>query len=209
MTLANDSILVTPGSGATVATHTVNGKEHQVMMLAGARGHVWGSAPVYLVDSQNSANVAAARTTHIDLFNASGSGYVIEVLGVYIIPTLTAVAGIGLTWELIRTSSVGTGGTARTPVRLDTNNLAVPAQVTARSKPTGGASSGDTILYINTSSEETNPYAAMANNLNHLNFASSPDTQTLTLNEGEGIKIDQTTNSSIGSTNIRIVYAMK
>ena len=40
MTLAGDSILVTPGSGATVATHTVDSKEHQVVMQADD-GAIW------------------------------------------------------------------------------------------------------------------------------------------------------------------------
>lgn len=38
MTQANDSITVTPGSGATVATHLVSGKEHQVVVLADQSG---------------------------------------------------------------------------------------------------------------------------------------------------------------------------
>lgn len=97
MTLPNDSILVTPGSGATVATHAVSSKEYQAVVVADANGHIYGTAETFIVATGNSANVAAARTTHFDLFNASGSGKIIEVVGLYIIPTLTAVAGVGLT----------------------------------------------------------------------------------------------------------------
>jgi hypothetical protein len=32
------------------------------------------------------------------------------------------------------------------------------------------------------------------------------DTKALILNENEGLKIDQTTNSSVGSTNILVVF---
>jgi hypothetical protein len=49
----------------------------------------------------------------------------------------------------------------------------------------------------------------MASILNHLTFAASPDVQTLTLNAGEGIKIDQTTSSAVGTTNIRVVFSVK
>lgn len=43
MAQANDSILVTPGSGATVATHNPgDSKEYQVVMLAGDKGHIHG-----------------------------------------------------------------------------------------------------------------------------------------------------------------------
>lgn len=206
MTQANDSILVTPGSGATVATHSAGSKEHQVMMLAGPAGHLWRTVPTWIVYTGNSANVAAARTTHFDLFNAVGSGVVLRVVGLFIIPTLTAVAGIGLTWEIIRTSAVGTGGTAKTPQPFDSTNTALPAGVTSRSKPTGGATTSITWQLVNTSSEETNPYAALASMFGHVPAWIRPDTQDYVLNAGEGLKVDQTTNSSIGSTNIQVVF---
>jgi hypothetical protein len=56
---------------------------------------------------------------------------------------------------------------------------------------------------------ETSPYAGMASILNHLTFAASPDVQTLTINEGQGIKIDQTFSSAVGTTNIRVVFSVK
>lgn len=208
MGLANDSVAITPGSGATVATHAAGSKEHQVTMEADASGHIKGSKPTWTVASQNSANVAAARTTHFDLFNASGSGVILRVLGVYIIPTLAAVTGVGLTWEVLRTTSVGTAGTGRTPVKHDTANSALPGGVTARSKPTGGAASGDTLYYVNASSEETSPYAGLASILNHLPQV-GPDAQALVLREGEGLKVDQTTNSSVGSTNVVVVFTVE
>ena len=209
MSYANDSITVTPGSGATIATNLAQGKEHQVVNIAGARGHIWGSAECFIVDTGLSANVAAARTTHFDLFNAVGSGITLEIHGVFILPSLTAVTGVGLTWELIRTSAVGSGGTALTPRPLDSTNTALSASVTARSKPTGGATTDVVLTYMQSSSEETSPYAGMASILNHLTFASSPDVQTLTINPGEGIKIDQTLSSSVGTTNIRIAFSVK
>lgn len=209
MSLADSSISITPGSGETVATSTVSSKKYQVIMPAGSRGHIWGSAACFVVDTSLTANVAAARTTHFDLFNATGSGVVLELLGAFIIPSLAAVTGVGLTWELIKTSAVGTGGTTLTPRSFDSNNAALPAGVTARSKPTGGATTDFIWTYLNTSSEETNPYAGMASILNHLDFALPLDVQNLTLREGQGVKIDQTTNSAIGTTNIRLVFAVK
>lgn len=208
MTTANDSILVTPGSGATVATHLANSKEHQVVMLATDSGILYGSEQVYVFSSQNSANVAAARTTHLDLFNATGSGVVVEVWAVYIVPTLAAVTGVGMTWELAWSSSVGTGGTTRTSTVLDQSNAAVPAQVTCRSKPTGGATIGNVINYINSSSEETTPVASLASFLNCVPgtpMIGAGPLQPLTIRENQGIKVDQTTNSSVGSTNIVVV----
>jgi hypothetical protein len=206
--LANDSITVTPGSGATVATHLAGSKEHQAFVQVGSAGHIYGTQPTWTVASQNSTNVAAARTTHADLFNAAGSGVVLRVCGIYIIPTLTAVAGIGLTWEIIRTSAVGTGGAARTPASYDTGNASLPAQITCRSKPTGGATTAATLLYPNTSSEETNPYAGLASQNNHV-ARPCIEAQWLVLREGEGLKVDQTFSSSIGSTNVVFVFTVE
>lgn len=208
MTQANDSILVTPGSGAAVATHLANAKEHQVVMIAGSHGHIWGDTDTFIVNTAFSANVAAARTTHFDLFNAAGSGKVLELVGLFIIPSLAAVTGVGLSWELIKTTTVGTGGVVLTPRKNDSVDADLPAQITARSKPTAGATTEFIWTYLATSSEETSTYATMASTLNHLGFSASPDVQMLTLREGQGIKIDQTTNSAVGTTNIRLVFAV-
>jgi hypothetical protein len=209
MTLAGDSILVTPGSGATVATHTVSSKEHQVVMLANEAGHLYGSIPTWCVYTGNQANVAAARTTHVDLFNASGSGQIIEVVGLFIIPTLAAVTGVGLTWEIIRTSAAGTGGSTITPQPYDSSNTALHANVTARKSPTGAATTSITWAVVNSSSEETIPYASLASQLNHVPTHFHEGLQGFYLREGQGIKVDQTTSSNVGSTNIMIVFTVE
>lgn len=209
MGLADSSIAVTAGSGETVATSTISGKKHQVVMLADVAGYIQGSKPTWVVQGGNTANVAAATTTHLDLFNASGSGVVLTLEALFIIPTLAAVTGVGLTWNVVRTSAVGTGGSTLTPRPMDTSNTALPAQVTARVKPTGGATTNYTLISPNTSSEETSPYAGQASVLNHLGGLYSPWLQGIICREGEGVKIDQTTNSSVGSTNTVIVFSVQ
>jgi hypothetical protein len=206
MGLADSSIAITAGSGETVATSTISGKKHQVVMLADANGYIQGSKPTWVVQSGNTANVAAATTTHIDLFNAAGSGVILVVEAIYIIPTLAAVTGLGLTWNIVRTNAVGTGGSTVTPRPMDTANTALPGGVTARLKPTGGATTNYILLSPNGSSEETSPYAGMASTLNHIGGLFSPWLQGIHCREGEGIKIDQTTNSNVGSTNTVIVF---
>lgn len=212
MTQANDSVLVTPGSGATIATHLAASKEHQVVMIADVTGHVLGTKETWIATTGNTANVAAARTTHVDFFNATGSGKIVRVVGYFLMPTLTAVTGVGLTWELIRTSAVGTGGTAGTARPVDTSNTALPAGITFRTKPTGGATTNYILQYINSSSEETLPYGSLASILNHvcsypsLHFSGQ---QPIVIRENEGIKIDQTTNSAIGSTNHMIIFTVE
>lgn len=208
MGLANDSILVTPGSGATVATHTISSKEHQVVIPADSVGHMAGSKATWVVQTGNTANVAAASTIHVDLFNATGSGVILRVVGIYIIPTLTAVTGVGMTWTIDRTNAVGTGGSTLTPRPMDTANTALPAQVTSRSKPTGGATTNYILLSPNGTSEETIPYASQAANLNHIPRVNDW-VQDLVCREGEGVKVVQTTNSSVGSTNTIFVFTVE
>lgn len=210
MTTANDSVLVSPsGTGATIATHLANSKEHQVMMLAEPNGQLWGDLDTWIASTGNTAHVAAARTTLFDLFNASGSGVLLKVRGLYIIPALVAVTGVGQTYESIRTSAVGTGGTTITPVRCDTNDAALPGQVTARTKPTGGATTDTTLLFHNGTSEETIPYASLASILNHVPLAGTPYAKPIVLREGQGLKVDQTTNSSVGNVNVVAVFTVE
>jgi hypothetical protein len=209
MAQANDSVLVTPGTGATIATHLVNGKEHQAVALVDERGHIYGTVPTWVLATGFGANVAAARTTHFDIFNAVGSGVVLEVCGIYIIPALVAVTGVGLTWEILRTTAVGTGGTPLTPRSRDTANAALPAQVTARSKPTGGATSGDLLGYANGTSEETIPYASLASILNHVKAGVPGLSQSIILREGQGLKVDQVTNSAVGTTDVELVFCVR
>jgi len=207
MSISNDSILVTPGSGATVATQLVDAKEYQVVMIADSNGHFEKTTPTWIFASGNSANVAAARTTHFDMFNATGSGKIVVIEAIYIIPTLAAVTGVGLTWEIIKTSAVGTTGSALTARPFDSSNTAIGANVTARSKPGGGATTDYIHQYVNTSSEETIAYGSMASILNHVP-AVCARLQGIVLRENQGIKIDQTTNSSVGSTNIQVIFTI-
>lgn len=210
MALSNDSIPITPGSGATVATQLVDAKEYQVVVPADQVGHIQGTKATFVVSTGNTAHVAAARTTLIDLFNATGSGVVLRVVGCYVIPALTAVTGVGQTYEVIRTTAVGTGGTVLTPQRFDLDSTALPAGVTCRLKPTGGATGTTVTLFLNGASEETFPYAAMASTLNHIPQVNElAAMKGLKIRENEGLKLDQTTNSSVGNVNVVFVFTVE
>lgn len=67
----------------------------------------------------------------IDVFNASGSPRVIRIRRAYMFNNqLTAVTGVLTTIRIGRMTNA-TGGTTITPVPHDTNNAALPSQVTA------------------------------------------------------------------------------
>lgn len=220
MSLSNDSILVTPGSGATVATELIGGKEHQVMIQADNSGHLLGSLPTYLY--QTPAAAVGASKLYFDLFNAAGSGKVIDVRGLWAIPkTDVAVVGaLGIRLDLYRTSAVGTGGTAHsyksaTPdvaggniCPMDTANAALPAQITARWLPTAGATISEWMITSYSLGEETATSMAYLSQYQNIlpNLAFG---QKCALREGEGILIKQGAVAATGSMSFLVAFTVE
>lgn len=213
MTLAGDSVLVTPGSGSTIATHTVSAKEHQVVMLADIDGHIQGSAPAYMLYQQPRVTTAAA-TDFFDLFNATGSGKIIRLRGLWPAIQITAASAIvpSFQFSVIRTSAVGTGGTASafepaaapaagalSITRFSTLDSTLPAQITARSLPTGGATAAAFYFNILKCSEETNAAVYLSQQINWL--PELPYAPPIELQENQGVKVRQITATASTGTN--------
>lgn len=204
-TLSNDSIVVTPGSGATVATHAVSGKEHQLMMNADQSGHIIGSKPTFFALIPSQVHVAGANTVHWDFFNADAA-FIIRVLSILQIPNITtAVTGIVFDWLLERTTAVGTGGTGITPWAADTSNTALDADVTCRSKPTGGATQSTDLRSYSISSEETNAATIQIASQGGLELVPEPLRQInwghgIVLRQNQGLRCVQVNSSNAGNT---------
>ena len=194
MTLAGDSILVTPGSGATVATHTVAGKEHQVVMIAGPTGHLHDTLPTYYYYTGLAAGAASQRL--IDIFNATGSGVVVTVKKLFMQCNQAAITGVGLQYDVIRTSAVGTAGTTITGRAADTTNPAIPATVTARRGATGGATEAHILFPLGVDPEETRPSAGLMGMINWM--PEGPNIQEFVMREGEGLLVKQITSNTAG-----------
>lgn len=220
MTQANDSVLVTPGSGATIATHLVGGKEHQVVMLSDSDGHVHGSLSSYMWATPLAA--VGADKLYADLFNATGSGKIIDVRGIWVIPkTDVAVVGaLGIRLDLYRTSAVGTGGTAaayKNATRdvaggnicpFDTSNAALPAQITARHLPTGGATISEWLFPTYSLGEETatsQAYMSQYQNLIPILHVG----QKLALRETQGLLVKQGAIAATGNIQLLIVFTVE
>lgn len=213
MTAANDSILVTPGSGATVATHLAGAKEHQVVVEADDTGHIKGTVPTYRLFVP--AGAAGANKVHLDLFNATASGKTLRVLSVRAIKdgsvAVTGVVSVKL--HLTRTTAVGTTGTAATVdgtsltapalAKMDPANAALPAGVTARQAPGGGATAGVVICERQIFSEETS--AANYEPVEFLN-PNTDDIQPLVVPENTGIRIVQGAVASVGNIGFDILF---
>lgn len=197
MTQPNDSILVTPGSGATVATHLVNSKEYQVMMQADNDGHIIGSKDDWFVWFTPATN-AASRSVG-DLFNADATA-IVRVRGVWIVPTVTAITGAQIAFDLNKTSSVGTGGTAMTPRPTDSAQTALDADITARAGATGGAALAHLLLTQYHFHEETNASTALVQHQNLLPSSIGNRVAEIVLRQNQGLQIKQSVTSTVGLT---------
>lgn len=201
----NSGILATPGVGATIAMHDIGGVLYEADVACDATGHIQGTLDTFVAWFPWTVLVAAARTTHLDLFNASGSGKVLRVRALIAkVGIAAAVTGVGFHWELVKTSAVGTGGTAITPRPRDSANAALPAQITARQKPTGGATTAHLVDGFALHSEETHAASHLLAGVNLM--APCNGGQMLVLREGEGLKVDQVTNSAAGNVGWTLVF---
>lgn len=214
MSLPNDSIAVTPGTGATVATQLVSAKEYQVVMLAMPDGHINGSLPQYRMICP--AQAVGANKVFVDLFNATGSGVAIRVLSAYCyVDNDTAVTGtLGVEINLTRTTAVGTGGTAATTngtsltaitlSAMDTANPALSANITARSSPTGGATAGALVGQRWVFTEETSAPSGIAGTLG-AEFVRNEGAD-LIVRENTGLRFVQGTVASVGNLSFEITF---
>ena len=215
MTQANDSVIVSPaGSGATIATHLVNSKEYQVVMVADGDGHLKGTNPVYrlIIPSQ----AVGANKVFCDIFNATGSGVSMKVLSAFCyVDNDTAVTGtLGVEVALTRTSAVGTGGTAATNdstsltaptiARLDTNYATLNTSITARSAPTAGATAGALLGTRWVFTEETSAPSGIAGTLG-AEFIRNEGAE-LWVRENTGLRFVQGAVASVGNVSFEIAF---
>lgn len=214
MSLANDSIAITPGTGATVATQLVSAKEYQVVMVAMPDGHLTGSLPQYRLICPSQA--VGANKVFLDLFNATGSGVSLRVLSAYCFSDSdTAVTGtLGVEVNLTRTTAVGTGGTAATAnsssltaitlSAMDTGNPALSANITARSSPTGGATAGALLGQRWIFTEETSAPSGIAGTLG-AEFIRNEGAD-LIIRENSGLRFVQGSVASVGNLSFEITF---
>ena len=206
MTLPNDSIIVTPGTGATVATHLVSTKEYQVVMEADAQGQIKGSRDAFIAWYAPVTN--AANREVAELFNADAA-LIVRVRGVWIVPSLTAITGVQIGFDINRISAVGTtGSTVVTPRPLDKNAAALDADITARYGSTAGATL-DVLLWQNYFfNDETNPSAGFVGALNLLPTIGDEVVEVV-LRQNQGIQVKQSITATVGLTGARICFTVE
>lgn len=205
-TLAGDSIDVTPGSGAVVATHTVSSKEYQVVMMAEADGHIVNSKDDWFAWFAPATN-ANSRSVG-DLFNADAAA-VVRVRGVWIVPTSTAITGAQIAFDLNKTSAVGTGGTTVTPRPLDPNAPALDADITARAGATGGATLAHLLLQQYHFNEETNASTALVQHQNLLPSSIGNRVAEIVLRQNQGVQVKQSVAMTTGLTGALFYFTVE
>jgi len=211
MALPNDSHV--GGTATTFPTHLVSGKEYPVGMSADADGHINGSLPAWGFIVPPAA--AGASKVYFDLFN-NLAATVLRLRKLFvIIATDVAVAPVvGVRFDLMRTSTVGTGGTAFAGPASTSKTAAafwpftpgntLNASITGRLGPTGGAADEAWLFPVYAGGEETNvatgsggPAAFLQPMYNML--PELPYGQPIELTTGKGLKVIQGTVASAGN----------
>lgn len=157
-----------------------------------------------------------ANLVYFDLFNAAGSAQRVQVLSIQpIVQGTTAVVGtVAVDLYLTRTTAIGTGGTAATSngssltactiTALDsTDNL--PAGITARLTPTGGATAGAVICLRDVFTEETNS-AAYTPVLDMVASSIPGVAPPILVMDGAGIRVVQGAVASVGSVGFDVLF---
>lgn len=215
MGLPNDSITVTPGTGATVATHTVSSKEYQVVMTSDADGQIRGSLPAWglIIPPQ----AAAASKIFFDVYNTSAN--LLRLRKLFIYSTGAVVTGtFAVRFDVFRTSAVGTSGTtAATTANTSTTTAGffpfttgntLPAGVTARLVPTGGATSEQWMFPAYVQAEETHPSATLSQYYNFLPELSTE--QSIELPTNKGLKVvEDATASPVGTFGMFLIFTVE
>jgi hypothetical protein len=194
MAQANDSIDVTPGTGATVATHLVAGKEYQVVMVASSTGQIEGSNPTY--SAWSTAVAASANMVYMHIFNATGSGKIVKLRKLFVQPSQAVNALAAQNWRVAKTSAVGTtGNTAITIQKHDSADANPPAQITAARGYTAGGTQTFTFFEIPLSVEETLPAVGQTPFWNLLPV-DGERVADYTIREGEGVAVQNLTGGA-------------
>jgi hypothetical protein len=155
-------------------------------------------------------SVFANTKQHFSIFNGSGSGVVVRVQKLFVTNmVLTTVAG-GIRRLDVKKISACSSGTDITPLKQDSTNDDLPAQVLV--KTTATVTEG-AILFplVFPDDEMLLTQNSMSQQLySGINWIPEGfELQEYTLNEGEGITIKQITNSTAGTVSWIVVFSME
>lgn len=152
-----------------------------------------------------------ANKVFMDLFNGTTDRILQLISARPVVDGSVAVVGtLAVNLYLTRTTAVGTGGTAATAentnlanpsVNSIDNRIALPAGVTARSAPTGGATAGAVLGMRSVFSEETNTAS-----FNTYEFIESG---VILVPANSGIRVVQGAVASVGNIGLELLFSTR
>ena len=161
---------------------------------------------------------SGANLKYFDLFNATGSGSILEIYSCLpIVSGAVAVTGVvGLDLHMQRTSAIGTGGTAATREGTDPTACTISrinhiqnihASITARLTPTGGATADAVLGWRSLFTEETSSaaYVVPPDLARHTYM----DIPPVIVRENTGLMVIQGSVASVGNIGFSVVFKVK
>jgi len=175
------------------------------VMVAEDDGHIVGTRDDWVAYYTPQTNAASREVG--ELFNADAA-VIVRVRGIWIIPTLTAITGVQIGFDINRISTVGTGGTAVTPRPMDKNFAALDTDITARFGATGGAALD--FLYFTSFffNDETNPSIGLQQFGNLIPTFGNEITE-IVLRQNQGIQVKQSISATVGLTGALIYFTVE
>lgn len=203
MTLPGSSETVS--SGGVIATHTISGKEYPVQMLAGADGHLIGTKPDYMAFFPPQTNAVGRELGEI--FNTDATK-VVRVRGIWIMPTMLAVTGAQMVYDINKISTAGTTGLTAVTPRLMDSAATTPGltNITCGYGSTAGGTLNHLWWQVQHWNEETLAPNAMLAYFNQLPQFGDRICEII-LRQNEGVQVKQTTGT-VGQTGLLINFAL-
>lgn len=203
MSSANDSVTITPGAGATIATHLVGGKEHQAVVLVDAVGQIKDDCEgVYVTTAL--AMAKAGSKTYLSIFNADPA-IIVDVVGVWVSQEVTAaVTGLVRGYRLFRATSVHSAGTLSTPIALDTVSAALDADITIRRDGVTVSAVGEALSSVSIYEEETGGYTGRA-----WLWSQSETGLTIPLRQNQGVFVQQDSTAGTGVVSAGMIFRVR
>ena len=143
--MADSSIAVTPGSGATVDTYTVPNGDHRQVVMAGDHGAYSGHAATF----RTPGRAGTAGQKLFSIHNATGSSIVAEIHKITVDLAQTVIKAVTVLPPAIRLWKVTvlpSNGTACTKVSEDSGAAATSASVTVLQDASADGTSSTTAL---------------------------------------------------------------
>lgn len=142
----------------------------------------------------------AANKQLISILNAAGSGKVVAIKKLFMINTqLSSVTGVAVRADVKRMTA-HSGGTTITPTLCDSDNAALPAEITVRTGATSVTESS-LLFPLTFTNDEAGATQAFPSTQLMAAFNWMPEgveTQETRLRPGEGLTVKQITSSTVG-----------